>query len=74
MRAHSRCDLAADRLRNRAVWAGDEIVLLDCGPMDQDLIAEIADYWVGVTSLWQRCTWQDQAVVSSSPRTPTGST
>ncbi|MFJ9380168.1 hypothetical protein [Streptomyces sp. NPDC101455] len=64
MRLHSRGDLTAERLRDHAVGAGAEIVLLDCGPMDQDLIAEVADYWVGVTNVWQRPTWQDTSVVT----------
>lgn len=63
-RAHNWRDLTAERLRERAVRAGAEIVLLDCGPMDQDLIAEVSDYWVGVTNVWQRPTWQDTSVVT----------
>lgn len=66
MRAHSQRDVTAERLRERAISAGAEIVLLDCGPMDQDLIAEVADCWIGVTNLWQRPTWQDPR--GDSPR------
>jgi CobQ/CobB/MinD/ParA nucleotide binding domain len=43
---------ALERVRKRAAEGGQDVVLLDAGPDQQQAIAGAADGWLGVTALW----------------------
>ena len=53
-----------------------DVVLLDSGPFDQRIIAEAADRWIGVASLWNRPDpWEllvDEVTGANGSRLPAG--
>ncbi|MFI6688423.1 hypothetical protein [Streptomyces sp. NPDC050485] len=64
------------RLRQLAREPLHDVVLLDSGPSEQRTIAEAADRWIGVASLWHRPDpWEllvDEVTDANSRRLPAG--
>ncbi|MFD6334245.1 hypothetical protein ACFWGI_32320 [Streptomyces niveus] len=63
------------RVRQLAREPHHDIVLLDSGPSEQRTIAEAADHWIGVASLWMRPDPEllvDEVTGANGHRLPTG--
>lgn len=64
-----------ERVRQLAREPLQDIVLLDSGPLEQRIIAEAADHWIGVASVWHRPDpWllADETTGANGQRLPAG--